>query len=120
MQSTSLSIAFIGIPFFKSFLQFQDSVDDTKLIGKSVLGEMLASDEIIDEMFGLNQKIEAKDSEKERISKEKAAEKASEKARKVFTFALVGRDKTFFHPDVLENLAKGDGNANSKKDTDIR
>ena len=51
---------------------------------------------------------------------EKAAEKSAEKARKVFTFALVGRDKTFFHPDVLENLAKGDGNANSKKDADIR
>ena len=81
---------------------------------------MLASDEIIDDMFGLNYKIDAKDSETEKLSKEKAAEKSAEKARKVFTFALVGRDKTFFHPDVLENLAKGDGNANSKKDADIR
>jgi len=103
-----------------AILAILDSVDDTKLIGKAVLGEMLASDEIIDDMFGLNYKIDAKDSETEKLSKEKAAEKSAEKARKVFTFALVGRDKTFFHPDVLENLAKGDGNANSKKDADIR
>jgi hypothetical protein len=44
----------------------------------------------------------------------------NERARKVFTFALAGRNKTFFHPDVLANLAKGDGNANSKKDMAIR
>merc|ERR1711970_1417609 len=73
-----------------------DSVDDTKLTGKSVLGELIASDELIEEIID------------------------DEKARKVFTFALVGRNKTFFHPDVLANLAQGDGNANSKKDADIR
>jgi len=79
-----------------ALLAMLDSVDDTKLVGKSVLGELVASDEIIEEIID------------------------TEKARKVFTFALVGRNKTFFHPDVLANLGQGDGNANSKKDADIR
>jgi len=81
---------------FMALLAMLDSVDDTKLIGKSVLGELVASDEVIEEIIDV------------------------EKARKVFTFALVGRNKTFFHPDVLSNLAAGDGNANSKKDADTR
>ena len=60
------------------------------------MGELIASDEGIEEIID------------------------NERARKVFTFALAGRNKTFFHPDVLANLAKGDGNANSKKDMAIR
>merc|ERR1711971_957349 len=79
-----------------ALLAMLDSVDDTKLVGKSVLGELIASDEGIEEIID------------------------NERARKVFTFALAGRNKTFFHPDVLANLAKGDGNANSKKDMAIR
>jgi len=79
-----------------ALLAMLDSVDDTKLVGKSVLGELIASEEGIEEIID------------------------NERARKVFTFALAGRNKTFFHPDVLANLSKGDGNANSKKDAAIR
>ena len=32
----------------------------------------------------------------------------------------VGRNKTYFHPDVLSNLGQGDGNPNSKKEPEIR
>ena len=66
-----------------------------------------------------------------------------DRARKVFLYAMVckfvehffvcsnrmisnhyclqvGRNKTYFHPDVLSNLGQGDGNPNSKKEPEIR
>ena len=77
-------------------LAILDAVDDTKLTGKAVLSELISSEETIEEM--LDDKY----------------------ARKVLIYALVGRNKTHFHPDVLTNLGQGDGNANSKKEPEIR
>lgn len=81
---------------YMTILSMLDSIDDTKLTTKSILGELVANDEVLEEILG------------------------NERSRKVLTFGLVGRNKTYFHPDVLANLSQGDGNANSKKDADIR
>ena len=79
---------------YMALLAMLDAVDDTKLTGKAVLGEILSSDEGLEEIIN------------------------NERARKVLTFGLVGRNKTYFHPDVIANLAQGDGH--SKKDAEIR
>ena len=42
----------------------------------------------------------------------------NERSRKVLTFGLVGRNKIYFHPDVITNLSRGDGH--SKKDREVR
>lgn len=70
-----------------------DAVDDTKLVGKAILGEMAEHlPEILGNKFG----------------------------QKVVSYLFAPRSKTYFHPDVLEILKSGDGNANSKKDAEIR
>ena len=79
---------------YMALLAMLDTVDDTKLTGKTVLGELLANEQVLEDVIN------------------------DERSRKVFTFGLVGRNKAFFHPDVLANLSQGDGN--SKKDPDVR
>lgn len=79
---------------YMAILAMLDTVDDTKITGKAILGEILTCDEGLEEII------------------------SNERARKVLTFGLVGRNKTYFHPDVIANLAKGDGH--SKKDPEVR
>ena len=79
---------------YMAILAMLDTVDDTKITGKAILGEILTCDEGLEEII------------------------SNERARKVLTFGLVGRNKTYFHPDVIANLAKGDGH--SKKDPETR
>ena len=81
---------------YMAILAMLDSVDDTKLLEKAILSEMIKDDETIEDVID------------------------DERARKVLYFALVGRCKTYFHPDVLANLSQGDGNANSKKPLETR
>ncbi len=73
-----------------------DSVDDTKLTSKAILGELTANDEVMEAVI------------------------SNETSRKVITYTMVGRSKTYFHPDYLANIAAGDGNVVSKKDPEIR
>ena len=70
-----------------------DCVDDTKLIGNAVVGEITHK---MEELM------------------------ASDSGRKVLMYLCVGRDKTYFHPDYLAVLEQGDGNEFTKKDEDIR
>lgn len=70
-----------------------DCVDDTKYVSKAIVGELLENLEDIVE---------------------------SEYGKKVLIFLVNARNKTYFHPDYLANLAKGDGNANTKKDPELR
>ncbi|XP_013407953.1 pumilio homolog 3 isoform X2 [Lingula anatina] len=70
-----------------------DAVDDTKLMEKAVLQEMLKSlYEVCFDQYGL----------------------------KVLLYLLSPRDQVYFHPDVIKVLELGDANPNSKKDAAVR
>lgn len=70
-----------------------DSVDDTKIVFKVVLEEMLKSvHEVANDQFG----------------------------RKVLLYLLSPRDSRHFHPDVLKVLKQGDDNIQSKKEASVR
>ncbi|XP_048763203.2 pumilio homolog 3-like isoform X2 [Ostrea edulis] len=70
-----------------------DVVDDTKLVGKIILEEMLKSlNEIAQNQHG----------------------------RKVFQYILCPRDPHFFQPDIVRVLKEGDNNPHSKKDSTVR
>ena len=70
-----------------------DTVDDTKLVGKAIVGELLENvDAVIENKYGL----------------------------RVIKYLMAGRDKTYTYPEVLTKLEKGDGNENSKKDPAVR
>ena len=70
-----------------------DAVDDTKLVGKAIIGELLElPDTVINDKYGV----------------------------RVIKYLMSGRDKTYCHPDVLAVLQKGDGNDNTKKDTNTK
>lgn len=70
-----------------------DTVDDTKLVAKAILSE---------------------------INENMAEIAANEHGRKVLLYLVAPRDTTYFHPDVINMLKRGDGNEHSKKDTNIR
>ena len=66
-----------------------DAVDDTKLVGKAIVGELMESvDEVMANKFGL----------------------------RVVKYLMAGRDKTYTGTEVTAVLEKGDGNENTKKD----
>ena len=70
-----------------------DTVDDTKLIGKAIVGELLENvDTIMEDKYGL----------------------------RVIKYLMASRDKTYTYPDVIQLLEKGDGNEHSKKDPAVR
>jgi len=70
-----------------------DAVDDTKLMAKAIVGEMVDNlDEIVKDEYG----------------------------KKVIMYLAAGRDRTFFHPDYLGLLTPGDGNEHSKKDAEVK
>lgn len=73
-----------------------DCVDDTKLTSKAILGELTANDDILEDIM------------------------SDDRARKVLLFAMTGKNKVFFHPDVISHLNQGEGNPNSKKEAQIR
>lgn len=74
-------------------LSLFDSVDDTKLIEKVIISEMIKS---------------LKDIALHPVG------------RKVVLYLLSRRDPLFFHPDVVRNLSEGDSIKTSKKDPHIR
>jgi len=70
-----------------------DTVDDTKFIGKAIIGELLENvDGVLENKYGL----------------------------RVIKYLMAGRDKTYIYPDVIQLLEKGDGNEHSKKDSAVR
>lgn len=70
-----------------------DVVDDTKLVQKAILDELIKSaDELANDAYG----------------------------RKVLLYLLASRDPLHFHPDIVSVLQKGDGNVHSKKQPDQR
>lgn len=70
-----------------------DVVDDTKLIQKAILDELIQSiDELVQDVHG----------------------------RKVLHYLLSPRDPLHFHPEIVTVLQQGDGNAHSKKEPEIR
>jgi pumilio family protein 6 len=81
---------------YMSLIAILDAVDDTKLTGKAVLGELTANDEVLEGII------------------------ANSHSRKVLTFAMVGKCKTYFHPYILTNLGKGGDNSHSKNDAETR
>lgn len=77
----------------RALMTMFDTVDDTKLVGKVIIDEMMkTTSEIAHDSYG----------------------------RKVLLYLLTPRNATHFHPDVVKQLQKGDGNANSKKDIAVR
>lgn len=70
-----------------------DSVDDTKLVAKAIVSEMATNWREIS---------------------------VHEHGRKVVMYLLAGRDPKYTHPQVFDILKQGDGNPNSKKDTELR
>lgn len=70
-----------------------DTVDDTVLMQKAILDEMLKS---MDEMV------------------------INAHARKILLYLLAPRELNHFHPDIVSILQKGDSNPTSKKDKAIR
>uniref|UniRef100_A0AAU7VFU8 Pumilio-like protein 3 n=1 Tax=Enchytraeus coronatus TaxID=208440 RepID=A0AAU7VFU8_9ANNE len=70
-----------------------DVVDDTKLVSKAILDELL---KCVDVLAG------------------------DQYGRKVLLYLLQSRDTLHFHPDIVSVLTQGDGNAHSKKDAQIR
>ncbi|KAL3869283.1 hypothetical protein ACJMK2_041986 [Sinanodonta woodiana] len=70
-----------------------DVVDDTKLVQKALLEEMLKSIQV---MF------------------------ADQYGRKVLLYALSPRDPLHFHPDIVRVLQEGDKNSTSKKEKSVR
>ncbi|BFZ17092.1 hypothetical protein BsWGS_20131 [Bradybaena similaris] len=74
-------------------LSIFDSVDDTVLVQKVILDEMLKSlNEVVQDQYG----------------------------RKVLLYLLCPRDSHHFHPDVVKILHEGDSNPTSKKVRDVR
>ncbi|ESN93032.1 hypothetical protein HELRODRAFT_108234 [Helobdella robusta] len=70
-----------------------DSVDDTKIVQKAILDEMMKGlDELVPDQYG----------------------------RKVLLHLTCPRNPLFFHPDVIKILSSGDGNEHSKKDGKTR
>ncbi|KAJ7335503.1 hypothetical protein JRQ81_013444 [Phrynocephalus forsythii] len=70
-----------------------DCIDDTKLVKQLIISEMVDSlANIINNKYG----------------------------RKVLLYLLSPRDLTYFSPALIQILQQGDGNAYSKKDTDLR
>ena len=70
-----------------------DSVDDTVLMKKAVLSEMMANlEQLCDDQFG----------------------------RRVLLYLLAPRSSTHFSPQFVALLREGDGNAHSKKDPVLR
>ncbi|KAG1708514.1 Pumilio 3 [Nymphon striatum] len=70
-----------------------DCVDDTKIVEKIVIQEIIKNlRDISNNVYG----------------------------RKVLQYLLSPRDKHFFHPDIVSLLALGDGNKYSKKDPNIK
>ncbi|XP_038067463.1 pumilio homolog 3-like isoform X2 [Patiria miniata] len=70
-----------------------DCVDDTLLVRKVIIDEMMKSiSEIAEDPYG----------------------------RKVLLYLLSARNSTHFHPQVVQILQKGDGNPTSKKDAQLR
>jgi len=70
-----------------------DCVDDTKLVGKAILGELSdVWDTVIQNKFGL----------------------------RVVKYLMAGRDTTYTYPEVIKLLSEGDGNEHSKKDPLVR
>lgn len=65
-----------------------DSVDDTKIVGKAIVGEII-------------------DNLKEIV--------ASDSGRKVLMYLMSQRNTTYFHPQIIEILKQGDNNAHTKK-----
>merc|ERR1712071_145721 len=69
-----------------------DTVDDTKLVGKAIIGELCENFvTIIQNKFGLR-----------------------------VVYLVAGRDKAYTYPDALTIMQKGDGNEHSKKDPVVR
>jgi pumilio family protein 6 len=70
-----------------------DSVDDTVLVKKVIIPEIVSGlDDITQSVFG----------------------------RKVLHYLLSPRDRHFFHPDIIGILQQGDSNAHSKKEASVR
>ena len=70
-----------------------DAVDDTKLVSKAIIGEMMElADTVITNKYGL----------------------------RVVKYLMAGRDKAYTHLDAISLLEKGDGNENTKKDPDTK
>lgn len=70
-----------------------DAVDDTKLVGKAIVGEMVELvDTVVTNKYGL----------------------------RVIKYLMAGRDKAYTYPDVLALMEKGDGNENTKKDANTK
>ncbi|XP_046406190.1 pumilio homolog 3 [Ischnura elegans] len=74
-------------------LSLFDCVDDTVLVKKALISELLGN--ILE------------------IAKHKSG-------RHVFLYLVAPRDPSYFHPHVVEMLKLGDNNAHSKKATDVR
>ncbi|RWS23834.1 pumilio domain-containing protein KIAA0020-like isoform X2 [Leptotrombidium deliense] len=72
-----------------------DCVDDTKLLEKVIVAELVSNENVLD------------------LVKDKHASK-------VFEYILSPRDPRFFHRDVVTILAKGDNNPHSKKSSTTR
>ena len=78
---------------YRAMIALLDSVDDTKLVGKAVLGEITESlEEIAENPHG----------------------------RKVLMFAVAGKNKKYTANDVIERLNAGGPGEHSKKDPEIR
>ncbi|RDD40227.1 Pumilio-like protein 3 [Trichoplax sp. H2] len=76
-----------------AMLAIFDTVDDTVLVRKALLSEVISNlNEISKNAYG----------------------------RKVLLYLLSARDSRYFHPDVVKNLKEGDGNLHSKKDSSVR
>jgi len=72
-----------------------DTVDDTKLVGKAIIGELCEPKSfvnIIQNKFGL----------------------------RVVKYLVAGRDKTYTYPAAITIMEKGDGNEHTKKDSAVR
>ena len=70
-----------------------EAVDDTKLVGKAIVGELMELvDTVITNKFGL----------------------------RVVKYLMAGRDKTYTYPDAIALLEKGDGNEHTKKDANTK
>jgi len=70
-----------------------DTVDDTKLVGKAIVGEIVENfDKIILDKYGVQ----------------------------VVKYLMAGRDGAYTYPDAVKLLSQGDGNIQTKKDPAIR
>ncbi|XP_037070899.1 pumilio homolog 3-like isoform X2 [Pollicipes pollicipes] len=78
---------------FLVMLALFDVVDDTRLVRKALLDEMMTN--IVDIV-------------------------ASEHGRKVVHYLLSPRSTVYFHPQLIATLAEGDQNSTSKKDPEVR